>query len=427
MRNLFIIAILLPFLISCSGEETETPETGNIYGVVTIRSSAEPMRATAISLHYHNGFHSSDLQYSIGALLLSTVTFDDGHYEFNDLNPGEYIVSISASGFYSVLLHIVVESGRTSHADIQLSKRDPNMTVRTLAPTPISYNSVQLNGSYTYDSSSYMADEVGFCYSQTKDKVLSDHRLAASVATSFNTEAKNLASGTWYVQAYAKNYIGTVYGDIVEFNISSQPVVQTLDVTNLTGTTATLNGYIEYEGVPAYTKRGFVYSSSFPSPTVDDPASETINIDVSGKAKEFSANISNLKEGTKYYVRAYVTNSESTYYGDAIAFKHDKVYTVNSINLMVQQNDISAGATWTNALSLCQASRVNRFSNWRIPTVGECKVLNEYRSTLGLKNAYYWTYDVQYYYAYWFSDTDPGAEMKNKYNTYRVRCVRSID
>ena len=67
MRNLFIIAILLPFLISCSGEET--PETGNIYGIVTIKSSAEPMRATAISLHYHKGDIYSDLQYSIGALL----------------------------------------------------------------------------------------------------------------------------------------------------------------------------------------------------------------------------------------------------------------------------------------------------------------------------------------------------------------------
>lgn len=423
MRNLFIIAILLPFLISCSGEET--PETGNIYGVVTIRSSAEPMRATAISLHYHNGFHSSDLQYSIGALLLSTVTFDDGHYEFNDLNPGDYIVSISASGFYSVLLHIVVEPGRTSHADIQLSKRDPNMTVRTLAPTPISYNSVQLNGSYTYDSSSYMADEVGFCYSQTKDKVLSDHRLAASVATSFNTEAKNLASGTWYVQAYAKNYIGTVYGEIVEFNISSQPVVQTLDVTNLTGTTATLNGYIEYEGVPAYTKRGFVYSSSFPSPTVDDPASETINIVVSGKAQEFSANISNLKEGTKYYVRAYVTSSESTYYGDAISFKHDKVYTENSINLMVQQNDISSGTTWRKAQNLCEASRVNGFSDWRVPTRGECKALNKYRASLNIGIYYYWT--ASEYYAYFFSDTNPSEYYTSSSASYRVRCVRSID
>lgn len=423
MRNLVIIAILLPFLISCSGEES--PETGNIYGVVTIESSAEPMRATAIMLHYHNGNNSSNLQYNVGALLLSTVTFDDGHYEFNDLNPGDYIVAISASGFHSKLLHVVVESGRTAHADMQLYKIDPYMTVRTLDPTPISYNSVQLNGSYTYDSSSYMADEVGFCYSQTKDKVLSDHRLAASVAKSFNTEAKHLASGTWYVQAYAKNYIGTVYGEIVEFNISSQPVVQTLDVTNLTGTTATLNGYIEYEGVPEYTKRGFVYSSSFPSPTVDDPASETINIVVSGKAKEFSANISNLKEGTKYYARAYVTNSESTYYGDAISFKHDKVYTENSINLMVQQNDISSGTTWREAQNLCEASRVNGFSDWRVPTRGECKALNKYRASLNIAIYYYWT--ASEYYAYFFSDTNPSEYYISRSASYRVRCVRSID
>lgn len=423
MRNLVIIAILLPFLISCSGEDI--PETGNIYGIVT--SNAEPMRATEIQLYYHNGNNSSNLGYNIGALLLSTVTYDDGHYEFNDLNPGDYIVAISAAGYSSKLLHVVVEAGRTARADMQLEQKDIHMTVLTLNPTPISYNTVQLNGSYTYNGSSYSADEVGFCYSQVQDNILSDHKLTASVAKSFNAEAKNLASGTWYVQAYAKNYIGTVYGEIVEFNISSQPVVKTLDVTNLTGTTATLNGYIEHEGVPAYIKRGFVYSSSFPSPTIDDSASETINVVVSGKAKEFSSNISNLKEGTKYYVRAYVTNSESTYYGDAISFKHDKVHTLNSINLMVQQNDISAGATWQEAQNLCKASRVNGFSDWRVPTRGECSELNEYRSTLGLKNnTYYWTAD--YKWSYYFSDTKPGSN-DGYYSTasINVRCVRSID
>ena len=411
-----------PFLISCSGEDI--PETGNIYGIVT--SNAEPMRATEIQLYYHNGNNSSNLGYNIGALLLSTVTYDDGHYEFNDLNPGDYIVAISAAGYSSKLLHVVVEAGRTARADMQLEQKDIHMTVLTLNPTPISYNTVQLNGSYTYNGSSYSADEVGFCYSQVQDNILSDHKLTASVAKSFNAEAKNLASGTWYVQAYAKNFIGTAYGEIVEFNISSQPVVRTLDVTNLTGATATLNGYIEYEGVPAYTKRGFVYSSSFPNPSIDDPASETINVVVSGKAQEFSANISNLKESTKYYVRAYVTNSESTYYGDAISFKYDKVHTVTSINLMVQQNDISAGTTWHKAQDLCKASRINGFSDWRVPTRGECNALNEYRASLNIAIDYYWTSDGSYY-AYYFSDKNPKVGEYYSTASFRVRCIRSID
>ncbi|MBQ6869721.1 MAG: DUF1566 domain-containing protein [Alistipes sp.] len=431
MKKLVILTLLIN-LISCSELDTQTQQTGNIYGVVTIDSSGEPMRATAIQLHYHIGKYMN-LEDNVGALLLSTVTYDDGHYEFNDLTPGDYIVSLSASGYSSKLLHVVVESGRTAHADMQLTKLDTRMTVRTLTPTPISYNSVQLNGSYTYTSSSYSPDEVGFCYSQSQTQILSDHKLTATKATSFNAEAKNLTPGTWYVQAYAKNDIGTAYGEIVEFYISNQPVVKTLDVTNLTGTTATLNGYIEYEGVPAYTKRGFVYSSSFPSPTIDDPASETINVVVSGRAKEFGANISNLKEGTKYYARAYVTNNESTYYGDAISFKHDKVHTVSSINLMVQQNDISAGAEWSDAQDLCKASRVNGFSDWRVPTSGECKALNESRSTLGIKNnTYYWTserdsYSSNYRYAYYFSDTNPKTESYHYAESFRVRCVRSID
>ena len=148
MKKLVILTLLIN-LISCSELDTQTQQTGNIYGVVTIDSSGEPMRATAIQLHYHIGKYMN-LEDNVGALLLSTVTYDDGHYEFNDLTPGDYIVSLSASGYSSKLLHVVVESGRTAHADMQLTKLDTRMTVRTLTPTPISYNSVQLNGSYTY-------------------------------------------------------------------------------------------------------------------------------------------------------------------------------------------------------------------------------------------------------------------------------------
>ena len=84
--------------------------------------------------------------------------------------------------------------------------------------------------------------------------------------------------------------------------------------------TATLNGRIDAEGDPAYTERGFVYSKSYSMPTVDDPVNATTKVPVSGRSKDFSANISSLTEDVKYYVRTYVKNEEGTYYGEVKTF-----------------------------------------------------------------------------------------------------------
>ena len=57
--------------ISCmKSEECTEDKLGSIYGIVAELSTAEPMRAMGIEL------------YKSDKLLLKTVTFDDGHFEF---------------------------------------------------------------------------------------------------------------------------------------------------------------------------------------------------------------------------------------------------------------------------------------------------------------------------------------------------------
>ena len=73
MRKILAFAIILAGLIigSCTkSEEGDEDKLGSIYGVVTELSTAEPMRAMGVELYKSN------------KLLLKTVTFDDGHFEF---------------------------------------------------------------------------------------------------------------------------------------------------------------------------------------------------------------------------------------------------------------------------------------------------------------------------------------------------------
>lgn len=420
-KLLLVISIVLGF-ISCTKDESGT--TGSIYGVVTVKETAEPMRATGVEL------------YNDGLLILRTVTYDDGHYEFENLTAGEYWLRIVASGYEEASYNVIVESGRTARADMQLDKIDTHITVRTLGVTVLSYNSVQFNGKFIYNSytASY-PNEVGFLYSQSHSDIANGKRLTGTVKKNedFYIEAKGLAAGTWYVLAYATNYYGTQYGEIQSFEISGQPSVTTLDATNITATTATLNGYIEYEGDPAYTERGFVYSSSYPNPTVDDPTTATTKIVVSGTSKEFSANIAGLKDNTAYYVRAYAINNTGIVYGNAVEFSHRDFIILSSDGIMVQKHDITPEATWSTANSLCKGSTLGNFSDWRLPTNGECSILYENQSILVFvtqdtywTSSYYTGYSSHYYYDFYSGRLYSPSYSSSDDKLRRARCVRTL-
>ena len=101
------------------------------------------------------------------------------------------------------------------------------------------------------------------------------------------------------------NYVRAVRKDVA-------PEVSILPVSNISENSATFNGRIDNAGSPAYTERGFVYSTSH-LPTIDD----TKVVSYSPKSStEFSAEVSNLTFGKTYYIRAYAVNAIKTVYSE---------------------------------------------------------------------------------------------------------------
>ena len=413
--------------------------TGDIYGIVTVKETAEPMRATGVELLQD------------GSLLLKTVTYDDGHYEFDDLHPGEYELQVMAAGYDDVSYSVMVEVGRTARADMQLERAETYMTVSTLEMTDWQtflgdyYSEEEVAGHKTDTS----ADEVGFFLATSEDALLTGKRITASFIVhsvscrSMWCRGKGqfsgqyaLPNGTWYYQAYARNGYGTAYGEVRRVEVSGLPWVTTLPATNVTSRTATLNGVMDYDGEPPYAEKGFVYSASFPSPTVDDPVDATTKVAVKGISKEFSANISGLTDGITYYVRAYATNEAGTFYGEAVSFKAPSTVgyvELANYGLAVQNTDISAGIDWSYAGDICEASRVGGFSDWRLPTIGELSVLYTHRDEIGGfdENGRYWSSTEResgYSHYYYFYDFSEGKSSSIEYgsNNYRVRAVRTL-
>jgi hypothetical protein len=96
-----VFAIALCLVTSCKKENP----VGRIQGLVTNYATSEPIQGVNISLS------------PTGA---SAVTGSDGRYEFNNLEPGNYTVQGTKSGFESNTKNITITSGNVSSGDMQL-------------------------------------------------------------------------------------------------------------------------------------------------------------------------------------------------------------------------------------------------------------------------------------------------------------------
>ncbi len=95
-----------------------------------------------------------------------------------------------------------------------------------------------------------------------------------------------------------------------------QPTLTTEAVTNITETSATLNGTIDVTSenceTPNNIEQGFVYSTEI-QPTIED-----IQVNVNGT--NISTTLEGLTPNTTYYVRTFLTNALGEFYGNEMEF-----------------------------------------------------------------------------------------------------------
>jgi len=121
-------------------------------------------------------------------------------------------------------------------------------------------------------------------------------------------------------QAYSSSSprIGDSYTHAIRamrsFSGISTPTVATDVVVNISSTGATSGGTIGTDGGAAVTARGVCWNTAT-APTI----ANSKTTDGTGIGS-YSSSITGLTSGTKYYVRAYATNSAGTNYGNEVSF-----------------------------------------------------------------------------------------------------------
>ena len=187
-------------------------------------------------------------------------------------------------------------------------------TVVTSEVTNIAVTSAVCGGKIMSDGYSEII-ECGICYSTSTEPTIDDKKVICKQDDNgeFSAELAGLDEGTAYhVRAYAVNAKGVAYGEVIKFSTLSRtkPTVVTSDVTDITTSSAVCGGKIMSDGYSEITECGICYSTST-NPTIEDK-----KISYNGKDSVFSCKITELQDGTLYYVRAYATNAKGTAYGE---------------------------------------------------------------------------------------------------------------
>jgi pectin methylesterase-like acyl-CoA thioesterase len=235
-------------------------------------------------------------------------------------------------------------------------------TVTTTSASYISNTFLTTGGNATADGGGYITAK-GVCWNTTGSPNLSNSYTTDGAGIgSFVSLLTGLSPGTkYYIRAYATNIGGTGYGNEISVTTLSAivpPSVTTTAVSSIMSATAVSGGNVIEWGGDSVTSRGVCWNTdttiSYPTTT------ESRTIDGSGIGS-FVSGLTGLIGSTKYFVRAYATNSAGTSYGNLVTFTTQK--KASDTTVVVAQNGSGNYMTLQAAFN---AVPVNYTGKWTI-------------------------------------------------------------
>ena len=228
------------------------------------------------------------------------------------------MTGLQAGTVYYVRAYAINAQGVSYGNEVNFTTSSSSPTVTTAQVSNISQTTALGGGNVTSDGGAPVTER-GICWSSSHNPTVSDsHANGGSGMGAFSVEMTGLSQNTtYYVRAYAINSAGTSYGSEVSFTTThniSAPSVMTVQVTNITQTSAMSGGIVSDDGGAPVTERGVCWSTS-QAPSVN--GSHASNGSGTGG---YTVQLTGLTANTTYYVRAYAINSAGTSYGNELSF-----------------------------------------------------------------------------------------------------------
>ena len=184
-----------------------------------------------------------------------------------------------------------------------------------------------------------------------------------------------IAGTTYYVRAYAINAIGINYGNLVNFSTLS-PILPTITspvITSITSSSAIGGSNVTSDGGTVVFARGIAWSLTTGTATV---SGTHVSSGMGNGA--FTGSIFGLTPYTKYYVRAYATNSIGTAYSNEVLFR--TIATVPVLNTilpgLITHNSAGSGGNIVSDGGMVITTRGVVWNNFAGPTTANNKTVN---------------------------------------------------
>lgn len=245
------------------------------------------------------------------------------------------VSGLSASTTYYARAYATNRNGTYYASNIvSFTTTDGLPTVTTASVTNITGTSAKCGGNVT-NNGGHNVTARGVCWNTMGSPDLNDpHTTNGNGNGAFTSNITDLSVGcAYYVRAYATNSEGTSYGDELSFTTNDGSItVTTANVSNVTPTSAMCGGEVtvsEGNTFPVL-ERGVCWATTH-NPSVSGEHTS----DGSGVGT-FTSSITSLTMNTTYYVRAYATNQQGTYYGE------EKSFATNDGAVIVTTNEVTS-------------------------------------------------------------------------------------
>ncbi len=227
----------------------------------------------------------------------------------------DYLGSVDFPGNTSKENYMETENTGNAHPPYLVVTYTTPPAVTTGAASNIENNSATLAGNVT-DAGGGTVSERGICWSTSANPTTSNSKATAAGSTgAYSVSAGSLNPNTLYhFRAYVITENSTQYGADQTFTTDTTPTVTTSSPTNVGAITATGNGNVTDDGRGVVSERGFCINKT------GNPTTADTKFTAGSGTGAFTAAITGLLPGTKYYIRSYAINGVGTTYGANIMF-----------------------------------------------------------------------------------------------------------
>lgn len=305
MRSIkFFILLFLLVLSSCAKDIVDL--TCSIEGVVKDKDTGVPLTNCEIQITPSNN---------------SVTTANNGVYSFKELEPGEYTLTYSRSGYITDSRTVSVNAGETPKIEMLLKAK------ASFSLSENVYDFGDLESNKTFICFNNSASDCSYTISNLPEWILVNKTYGTIKANSNDSFILTIDRSKVGIGTHSQNimieYSGKEAGTetllikMSKVELSTPTVNTAYSATSVTEYSFNIEGTITATGGAQITSYGHCWSTT-ENPTIND---QCTNLGMTEKIGTFKSTIEGLLVNTIYYVRAYATNSQGTSYGEQTIVK----------------------------------------------------------------------------------------------------------